>query len=54
MTQKKVKFIWREACAKSYQELNDSLTSSPMLTLSKGTDEFVVYYDASRIGLGWV
>ncbi|WMV55304.1 hypothetical protein MTR67_048689 [Solanum verrucosum] len=25
-----------------------------MLTLLEGTDEFVVYYDASRIGLGYV
>ncbi|WMV09563.1 hypothetical protein MTR67_002948, partial [Solanum verrucosum] len=54
LTQKKVKFIWSEACEKSFQELKDRLTSAPVLTLSEGTYGFVVYCDASRIGLGCV
>ncbi|WMV42292.1 hypothetical protein MTR67_035677 [Solanum verrucosum] len=37
-TQKKVTFIWSEACEKSFQELKDRLTSAPVLTLSKGND----------------
>ncbi|KAH0765186.1 hypothetical protein KY285_001057 [Solanum tuberosum] len=54
LTQKKAKFIWSKACDKSFQELKDRLTSASVLTLSEGTDGFVVYCDASRIGLGCV
>ncbi|WMV45866.1 hypothetical protein MTR67_039251 [Solanum verrucosum] len=54
LTQKKDKFIWSEACEKSFQELKDRLTSTPVLTLPEGTNSFVVYCDASRIGLGRV
>ncbi|WMV41732.1 hypothetical protein MTR67_035117 [Solanum verrucosum] len=46
--------IWSEACEKSFQELKDRLTSALVLTFPKGTDGFVVYYDASIIGLGCV
>ncbi|WMV33546.1 hypothetical protein MTR67_026931 [Solanum verrucosum] len=52
LTQKKVKFIWSEACEKSFQQLKDKLTSAPVLTLPEGTNGFVVYCDASRIELG--
>ncbi|WMV30001.1 hypothetical protein MTR67_023386, partial [Solanum verrucosum] len=54
LTQKKAKFIWSEACEKSFQELKDILASALMFTLPEGTDGFVVYCDASRIGLGFV
>ncbi|WMV37664.1 hypothetical protein MTR67_031049 [Solanum verrucosum] len=54
LTEKKAKFIWSEACEKSFQESKDRLTSSPLLILPKGTNGFVVYCDASRIGLGCV
>ncbi|WMV50724.1 hypothetical protein MTR67_044109, partial [Solanum verrucosum] len=54
LTKKKAKFIWSDACEKSFQELKDRLTSSPVLTLPEGTNGFVVYYDASRVGLGCV
>ena len=54
LTQKKAKFIWSEACDKTFEELKDRLTSSPMLTLVEGIDGFVVYCDASRIILGCV
>ncbi|WMV45647.1 hypothetical protein MTR67_039032, partial [Solanum verrucosum] len=43
-----------EDCEKSFQELKDRLTSTPVLTLPKGIDGFIVYCDASRIGLGYV
>ncbi|WMV24759.1 hypothetical protein MTR67_018144, partial [Solanum verrucosum] len=32
----------------------DRLTSAPVLTLSEGTDRFLVYYEASRVGLGCI
>ena len=51
LTQKKVKFEWSEACEKSFQELKDRLTYAPVLTLPEGTEGFVVYCDASRVGL---
>ncbi|WMV50402.1 hypothetical protein MTR67_043787 [Solanum verrucosum] len=51
LTQKKVKFLWLKACEKSFQEFKDSLTSVLVLTLPEGTDGFVIYCDASRIGL---
>ncbi|WMV45864.1 hypothetical protein MTR67_039249 [Solanum verrucosum] len=34
-TQKKIKFLWLEACEKSFQELKDRLTSTPILALSR-------------------
>ena len=54
LTRKSNKFEWSEACEKSFQLLKDRLTSAPMLTLPEGTKHFVVYYDASRLGLGYV
>ena len=54
LTQKNVKFVWSTTCEKSFHELNELLTSTPVLTLPNETDGFVVYCDASRIGLGCV
>ena len=34
--------------------LKDLLTTAPTLTLSSGDEEYTVYCDASRIGLGYV
>ncbi|WMV19097.1 hypothetical protein MTR67_012482 [Solanum verrucosum] len=51
LTQKKAKFVWSEACEKSFQELKDRLTFAPVLTLLEGTNGFVVYCDA--LELGW-
>ncbi|WMV19933.1 hypothetical protein MTR67_013318 [Solanum verrucosum] len=51
LTQKKAKFVWSKDCEKSFQELKDRLTYTPLLTLPKGTNGFVVYCDASRVGL---
>ncbi|KAH0642123.1 hypothetical protein KY290_035222 [Solanum tuberosum] len=54
LTQKKAKFVWSKACDKSFQELKDRLTSALVLTLPEGTNSFVVYCDAFRVGLGCV
>ena len=51
LTQKKVKFEWSEACEKGFQELKNKLTSAPVLTLPDGNQGFVVYCDASQVGL---
>ena len=52
LTQNSKKFEWSVACEKNFQLLIDSLTSAPVLTLPEGTKGFVVYCDASRVGLG--
>ncbi|KAH0715889.1 hypothetical protein KY284_008794 [Solanum tuberosum] len=52
-----VSWVWLaiiEACEKSFQELKKRLTTAPVLTLPEGTQGFVVYCDASRVGLGCV
>ncbi|PHT63550.1 hypothetical protein T459_32600 [Capsicum annuum] len=51
LTQKKVKFQWLDSCEKSFQELKTRLTSVLVLTLLDGSDGFVIYCDASRVGL---
>ena len=54
LAQKSVKFEWSEACERSLTILKKRLTSAPVLTLLEGTKGFVVYCDASRVGLGCV
>src|SRR5262249_18854260 len=54
LTRKDVKFIWTEECEKSFQELKTRLTSALVLSLSDGSGGFVVYTDASKLGLGCV
>ncbi|WMV09130.1 hypothetical protein MTR67_002515 [Solanum verrucosum] len=49
-----VKFQWLEAYQKRFQEFKIRLTLALVLTLLEGLDGFVFYYDASRIGLGYV
>ena len=52
LTRNSVKFEWSEACKRSFKILKDRLTSTLILTLLKGTKEFVVYFYASRVVLG--
>ncbi|KAH0728078.1 hypothetical protein KY284_003943 [Solanum tuberosum] len=54
LTHKTVKFQWSEASEKRFQEMKKRLISAPVLTLPEGTQGFVVYCDASRIGWGCV
>ena len=54
LTKKKAKFECTDTCEKSFQELKDKLTSAPMLTFSKCSENYIVYCDASRVGLGCV
>ncbi|XP_070011776.1 uncharacterized protein [Nicotiana sylvestris] len=39
---------------RSFHELKKRLTSTPVLALPEGSEGYVVYYDASRVGLGCV
>ena len=51
LTRKGVKFNWGESQKKSFQELKDRLTSAPVLAIPSGTEEYVIYSDASKQGL---
>lgn len=46
--------MWSKSCEKIFHDLTLRLTSVTLLTLPKGMDGFVIYCDASRIGLGFV
>ena len=54
LLKKDVKFEWSAACEKSFQKLKERLTTAPVLVLPNIHQDFVVYCDASRRGLGCV
>ncbi|WMV25320.1 hypothetical protein MTR67_018705, partial [Solanum verrucosum] len=54
LTQKMVKFRWSDDCEKRFAELKTRLTTTPVLSLPEGSDGYVIYCDASRVGLGGV
>ncbi|KAJ9553497.1 hypothetical protein OSB04_017542, partial [Centaurea solstitialis] len=54
LTQKDKKFIWGEKQEEAFQLLKHKLCKAPILALPEGTDNFVVYCDASHQGLGCV
>jgi len=45
-------FLWDVQCENSFNELKQRLTTTPILILLKSDEPFVVYYDASKLGLG--
>ncbi|GJS28767.1 putative reverse transcriptase domain-containing protein [Tanacetum coccineum] len=54
LTQKSMKFDWGEKAEVVFQLLEQKLCSAPILALPEGSENFVVYYDASHKGLGVV
>ncbi|GJR00355.1 putative reverse transcriptase domain-containing protein [Tanacetum coccineum] len=54
LTQKNVKFDWSEKEKAAFQLLKQKLCSAPILALPEGSENFMVYCDASRKGLGAV
>jgi len=54
LTHKETKFQWSDECERSFQELRNKLTSTPVLVLPEGTEGYAVYCDASGVGLGCV
>ncbi|GJZ76978.1 putative reverse transcriptase domain-containing protein [Tanacetum coccineum] len=54
LTQKSVKFNWGEKEETASQTLKQKLRSAPILALPEGSENFVVYCDASHKGLGAV
>nr|GFA57865.1 putative reverse transcriptase domain-containing protein [Tanacetum cinerariifolium] len=54
LTQKKIKFEWGNKQEAAFQLLKQKLCSAPILALPKGSEDFIVYCDASNKGLGAV
>ncbi|GJV44341.1 putative nucleotidyltransferase, ribonuclease H [Tanacetum coccineum] len=54
LTQKSKTFDWGEEQELAFQTLKDKLCNAPVLALLDGPEDFVVYCDASGIGLGCV
>ncbi|WRX07827.1 Reverse transcriptase domain - like 3 [Theobroma cacao] len=54
LTRKGVKFEWDDVCENRFQEVKNRLTFAPILTLPVSGKGFVVYSDASKLGLGCV
>ena len=54
LTRKHAKFEWTDECEQAFQELKHRLTTALVLVSPSGTENFVVYSDASRKGLGCV
>ncbi|GKB00661.1 putative reverse transcriptase domain-containing protein [Tanacetum coccineum] len=54
LTQKKVKFDWGDKQEAAFQLLKEKLCSAPILALPERAENFIVYCDASKKGLGAV
>ncbi|XP_073136996.1 uncharacterized protein [Henckelia pumila] len=54
LTKKNAKYVWRPQCQRSFDQLNEALTSAPVLEMPVDHQEFIVYTDASKMGLGVV
>ncbi|GJV63572.1 retrovirus-related pol polyprotein from transposon 17.6 [Tanacetum coccineum] len=54
LTQKSVKFDWTKKAEAAFQLLKHKLCSAPIVALPEGSENFMVYYDASHKGLGVV
>ncbi|GKA64485.1 putative reverse transcriptase domain-containing protein [Tanacetum coccineum] len=52
LTQNGIKFDWGEKEEKTFQLIKQKLCSAPILALLEGSEDFVVYCDASHKGLG--
>ncbi|GJY43452.1 putative reverse transcriptase domain-containing protein [Tanacetum coccineum] len=52
LTQKGIKFDWGEKEENAFQLIKKKLCSAPILALPEGSEDFVVYCDASHKGLG--
>ncbi|KAL5578320.1 hypothetical protein UlMin_020019 [Ulmus minor] len=54
LTKKNKKFEWTERCEQNFQELKERLTNAPILIVPLEDEEFTIYCDASKMGLGAV
>ncbi|GJS49718.1 putative reverse transcriptase domain-containing protein [Tanacetum coccineum] len=54
LTQKKVKFDWGDKAEAAFQLIKQKLCNAPILALPEGSEDFIIYCDASIKGLGVV
>nr|GEV26279.1 reverse transcriptase domain-containing protein [Tanacetum cinerariifolium] len=54
LTQKGINFDWGEKEENTFQLIKKKLCNAPILALPEGTEDFIVYCDASHKGLGAV
>ena len=52
LTKKGMQFIWDSQCQDAFDSLKRKLTSAPVLMIPHSDQSFVVYTDASLLGLG--
>nr|KAJ0221761.1 hypothetical protein LSAT_V11C200066770 [Lactuca sativa] len=54
LTRKTIKFEWNPEQDNAFNVLKEQLSNAPVLSLPEGNEGFVVYSDASKLGLGCV
>ena len=53
LTMKGAPFVWTDDCEASFHTLKEKLVSAPILVLPESGKRFIVYTDASCVGLGY-
>lgn len=51
-TRKDIQFVWTNKYEEQFQRLKNLLTNVPMLVVSDGNQDLLVYTDACGLGLG--
>ena len=52
LIRKNVRFVWWDECEASFRLLKEKLVTAPVLSVSEGTEDMVIYSDALLKGLG--
>lgn len=52
LTRKNRKLCWDESCQKAFDGLKQCFISAPLLSYPNSTDPFILYTDASLVGIG--
>jgi hypothetical protein len=52
LQKKGIKFEWTSKCEESFQRLKGLLTRAPILKIADPNEDFIVYIDACKEGLG--
>ena len=54
LTKKNAKFVWTLECKKSFEELKRRLVTASILAILNSSEDFVIYNNASKNGIGYV